>query len=91
MYIAGERGDMYDASLFVPDSISDALRSDLATGLRAIADALDADQLDGRFVSANAAAGGRYDDRLHLRIVLDVAAPIIQSIASIPSRLKLED
>ena len=82
---------MHDASLFVPDTISDALRSDLATGLRAIADALDADQLDGKFVSANAAAGGRYDDRLHLRIVLDVAAPIIQSIAFTPSTLKLEN
>ena len=86
-----QRGDMHDASLFVPDTISDALRSDLATGLRAIADALDADQLDGKFVSANAAAGGRYDDRLHLRIVLDVAAPIIQSIAFTPSTLKLEN
>jgi hypothetical protein len=86
-----QRGDMHDASLFIPDTISDALRNDLATGLRAISDALDANQLDGRFVSANAAAGGRYDDRLHLRILLDVAAPIIRSIASIPSTLKLED
>ncbi len=82
---------MPDASLFVPDSTSDALRSDLATGLRAIADALDANQLDWKFIGANAAAGGRYDDRLHLRIVLDVAAPIIQSIAFTPSTLKLEN
>jgi excisionase family DNA binding protein len=36
----------------------------VGTGLRTIADALDGHQLDGQFVSANAAAGGRYNDRL---------------------------
>ena len=82
---------MLDASLFVPETISEALRSDLATGLRAIADALEGHQLDGKLVRTNAAAGSRYDDRLHLRIVFDVAAPIIQSIASKPSTSKLED
>lgn len=82
---------MHNASLFIPETISDALHSDLATGLRAIADALDAQELDGRFISASAAAGGRYDDRLHLRIVLDVAAPVVQSIKPVPSPLKLED
>ena len=76
---------------FLPDTISDALLGDLATGLRAIADALDARKLDGKFVSASAAAGGRHDDRLHLRIVLDVAAPIIQTIALDGSTLKLDD
>jgi hypothetical protein len=54
---------MRDVSLFVPDTISDALRNDLATGLRAIADALDARKLAGKFISASAAAGGRHDDR----------------------------
>jgi len=82
---------MRDTSLFLPDTISDALRDDLATGLRAIADALDVRKLDGKFVSASAAAGGRHDDRLHLRIVLDVAAPIIQTIALDGSTLKLDD
>ena len=82
---------MRDTSLFLPDTISDALRCDLATGLRAIADALDARKLDGKFVSASAAAGGRHDDRLHLRIVLDVAAPIIQTIALDGSTLKLDE
>ncbi len=82
---------MRDTSLFLPDTISDALRGDLATGLRAIADALDGRKLDGKFVSASAAAGGRHDDRLHLRIVLDVAAPIIQTIALDGSTLKLDD
>ena len=67
---------MQGTSLFIPDTISDALRSNLATGLRALADALDTQNLDGKFISARAAAGGRHDDRLHLRIVLDVAAPI---------------
>ena len=82
---------MRDTSLFVPDTISDALRNDLATGLRAIADALDARKLDGKFVSGSAAAGGQHDHRLHLRVVLDVAAPIIQMIAPGGSTLKPDD
>jgi hypothetical protein len=82
---------MRDTSLFLPDTISDALRGDLATGLRAVADALDARKLDGKFVSASAVAGGRHDDRLHLRIVLDVAAPVIRTIALDGSTLKLGD
>jgi hypothetical protein len=81
---------MQGTSLFIPDTISDALRSNLATGLRALADALDTQNLDGKFISASAAAGGRHDDRLHLRIVLDVAAPIIQTIAPDGSTLKLK-
>ncbi len=82
MYIPCSEVLMRDASLFVPETISDALRSDLATGLRAIADALDARKLDAKFISASPAAGGRYDNRLHVRIVLDVAAPIIQQLPS---------
>ncbi len=82
---------MRDASLFVPERISDALHSDLATVLHAIADALDARKLDAKFVSASPAAGGRHDDRLHLRIVLDVAAPIIQHLPSDASPWKLKE
>ena len=82
---------MQGTSLFIPDTISDALRSNLATGLRALADALDTQNLDGKFISASAAAGGRHDDRLHFRIVLDVAAHIIQTIAHDGSTLKLDD
>lgn len=70
---------MRDTSLFIPDAISDALRTDLAGGLRAIAEALDRSQLAGRYISSNAGAGGRNDERLHLRIVFDLAAPIVQS------------
>ncbi len=81
---------MQGTSLFIPDTISAALRSNLATGLRALADALDTQNLDGKFISASAAAGGRHDDRLHLRIVLDVAAHIIQTIAPDGSTLKLK-
>lgn len=81
---------MQGTFLFIPDTISDALRSNLATGLRALADALDTQNLDGKFISASAAAGGRHDDRLHLRIVLDVAAHIIQTIAPDGSTLKLK-
>jgi hypothetical protein len=58
--------------------------------LRALADALDTQNLDGEFISASAAAGGRHDDRLHLRIVLDVAASIVQTITSDGSTLKLK-
>jgi hypothetical protein len=77
-----------NTSLFLPDAISDSLRVNLASGLRALADSLDAQELDGRFFGANAMAGGRYDDRLHLRIVLDVAAPVVRMIAHESSMLK---
>ena len=59
--------------------------------LRALADALEIQNLDGKFISASAAAGGRHDDRLHVRIVLDVAAHIIQTIAPDGSTLELDD
>ena len=81
---------MHDASLFVPDTISDALRSDLATGLRAIADALDAGKLNGKFVGTSPAASGRYDERLHLRVVLDLAAAIVEQLEPETSTKKLE-
>ena len=79
---------MQNTSLFLPDAISDSLRVNLASGLRAIANALDAQELDGRFVGANAVAGGRYDNRLHLRIMLDVAAPVVRIIVPESSKLK---
>ena len=80
---------MHDASLFVPETLLEALRDDLATGLRAVADALDARQLDGRFNGGMAAAGGRCDDRMHLRIVLDLAAPILRPIEPHAASLKI--
>ena len=43
---------MPDTSLFMPDTISAALQENLAAGLRALADALDAGELDGRFFNA---------------------------------------
>ena len=58
MYSAGSEVTMHDTSLFVPEIIAEALPSDLTTGLRAIAHALVGHQLDGKFVSANAAADG---------------------------------
>ena len=65
--------------LFLPETISEALDANLATGLRAIADALDSGRLDGKHLGTIAAAGGSRDDRIHLRVSLDLAAPIIQS------------
>lgn len=82
---------MHNASLFLPDAISDSLRVNLANGLRALADSLDAQELDGKFIGASAAAGGRYDNRLHLRIVVDVSAPVVRRIAPEASTLKLDD
>ena len=64
--------------LFLPETISEALDTDLATGLRAVADALDSGQLDGKHLGTIAAAGGSRDDRIHLRVTLDLAAPILQ-------------
>ncbi len=64
--------------LFLPETISEALDTNLATGLRAIADALDSGHLDGKHLGTIAAAGGSHDDRIHLRVSLDLAAPILQ-------------
>ena len=64
--------------LFLPETIAEALDADLAGGLRAIADALESGRLDGKHRGTMAAAGGRNDDRLHLRVTLDLAAPIVQ-------------
>ncbi len=64
--------------LFLPETISEALDTNLATGLRAIADALDGGHLDGKHLGTIAAAGGSRDDRIHLRVTLDLAAPILQ-------------
>jgi hypothetical protein len=82
---------MHDTFLFIPDAIEDALRSDLESGLRGIADAVASKQLDGTFLGAIAAAGGRNDDRIHLRITIDLAAPILRSMESSPSTFKLEE
>ena len=76
---------MHGTSLFLPDAIEDALRSNLASGLRAIADAIANKQLDGTFLGSIAAAGGKYDDRIHLRITIDVAAPILKSMEILAS------
>ncbi|WP_263385887.1 hypothetical protein [Granulicella arctica] len=82
---------MRDTSLFLPDAIEDALRSNLESGLRSLADAIASKQLDGTFLGSIAAAGGRNDDRIHLRITIDVAAPILRSIVSSASTLKLTE
>lgn len=77
--------------LFLPDTISEALDTDLASGLRAIADALDGGHLDGRHLSTMAAAGGSHDERIHLRVSLDLAAPIVQHEADeVAERGRLE-
>ncbi len=64
--------------LFLPETISEALDTNLANGLRAIADALDGGPLDGKHLGAIAAAGRTHDDRIHLRVTLDLAAPIVR-------------
>ena len=65
--------------LFLPETISDTLDSNLANGLRAIADALDSGQLSGRHLGTMAAAGPPHDERIHLRVSLDLAAEILQT------------
>lgn len=82
---------MSNTSLFVPDAISAALRDNLAAGLRELADALDARDLDGKLISAVPGAGGRYDDRLHLRVLLDIAGPVVQALSPPASTWKLDD
>jgi len=44
--------------MFLPDTISESLRVDLVGGLHALADPLDAQELDGNFISTRAVASG---------------------------------
>ena len=65
-----------ERQVFDPDSIRAALEIDLPNGLRALADAIEAKEIDGQVnsVKANALTQHWRDTRMHIFVTLDVAA-----------------
>ena len=82
---------MHDTSLFVPETFQKRCEVTWLQAYARLPMHSTAISSTEKFVSANAAAGGRYDDRLNLRIVLDGAAPIIRSNRSTSSTLKVKN
>lgn len=67
--------------VFMPDEIQTALDRNLASGLRQLADAIEAGQIDGKCIdcNGNGFTGGN-DLRAHLMLRIDLAAPIRQTL-----------
>ena len=64
---------------FDPDNIRIALERNLPEGLRALADAIEAKQIDGRLTSIQGNGFVHWrDTRAHLKVVLDIAAEVFQ-------------
>lgn len=60
---------------FDPDSIGEAMRASVPEALRALADAIDAGEIEARFISAKAHGLHDYrDTRMHLDLRIDLAA-----------------
>jgi hypothetical protein len=70
---------------FTPDEIQTAMDKNLAAGLRQLADALDAGAIDGRCIDCQGHGGPLHDDRAHLLLRIDLAAPIKQAILAAPT------
>ena len=65
-----------ERQVFDPDSIRDALELHLPEALRALADAIEAKDIDGQIISVKANAMSQHwrDTRMHLLVTLDIAA-----------------
>lgn len=62
---------------FDPSTIQTALDRDLPNGLRMLADALEAKQIDGWLISAQGRAGaGPHDTRAHVLVKINLAAQV---------------
>ena len=67
--------------MWEPNEIELALKRDLATGLRTIADDIEAGRMEGKFwkMQGNGMTP-RYDQRPHMLITIDIAAPPQQQL-----------
>lgn len=62
---------------FASDKIQAVMDKNLAAGLRQLADALDAGTIDGKCIDCQGHGfGPKYDERAHLMLRIDLAAPI---------------
>ena len=68
---------MSEIATFDPTSIQTECDRNLARGLRMVADALDAGQLDGKCISVQGHGFiGPQDQRAHVLLKIDLAAPV---------------
>ena len=80
-----------EVRVFDADAIQQTMDRNLAAGLRMLADAIESGQLEGRLMRAQA-VGGR-DDRAHIVVSIDVAAPVFtltrgSDVKELPARLE---
>lgn len=68
--------------IFTPDEIQAAMDKNLASGLRQLAEAIEAGTIDGRCIDCqgNGFTGPKVDARAHLMLRIDLAAPILQTM-----------
>ena len=66
-----------ETAVFDPEAIRTLLDRDLVAGLRAVADAIAAGSMDGRFLGFQGVGGRRGDDRAHVLVTLDLAAAVV--------------
>jgi len=72
---------MTEIVVWEPTEIELALKQDLATGLRKIADEIEAGRMEGKFwkMQGNGMTP-RYDQRAHMLVTIDIAAPLRQQL-----------
>lgn len=67
-----------EMAVFDPGEIQALLDRDLAAGLRALADAIERGDVDGRLIDAQGVGGRANDARAHVMVRLDIAAPVVK-------------
>ncbi len=76
--LQSQRWNMTSA-FFTPDEIQSSMYRNLAAGLRQLADAIEGGTIDGKFLDCKGHGfGPKNDDRAHLLLRVDLAAPIRQ-------------
>lgn len=77
--------------VFMPDEIEAAMDKNLAAGLRQLADALEAGTIEGKCLDCQGHGfGPKNDQRAHLMLRIDLAAPVIQTFLGGESREEFE-
>ncbi len=67
---------MSEIIFFDPDSIRQALKTDIVAGLRCLADSIENGSVDGRFIKMEGVGSHRADHRAHMQVTLDIAAEV---------------
>jgi hypothetical protein len=77
--------------IFTPDEIQAALDKNLAAGLRQLADAIERGAIDGKVLDCKANGfTAKGDERAHVMLRIDLAAPIRQTFLEGESREEFE-